>query len=68
MKARFRRVAMYDLFSKGNYVGSFPTKAAAEDELGLMTRKDPPGRANEKRFTVIRSTHYLFDKTTKQGK
>ena len=51
---------MYDVFSKGNYVGSYPTKAAAEDAIRSMAAGSTPERANGKSFTAIRSTHYIF--------
>lgn len=66
-------VPMYDLFSKGNYIGSFRTKSDAEGEilrrLGMQCiinqdLEEPRRRSRleeylwDMAFTTIRSTHY----------
>ena len=73
MKSGLKTVLKYDLFSKGNYVGSYGTKAGAEERILLdvdrerLRNPELDGEAlrghlaawlGRKAFTVIRSTHY----------
>ena len=53
-----RGVPMYDLYSKGNYVGSFRTKKEAESFILDISRNDSEERFARMKWTTIRSTHY----------
>lgn len=71
---KLKTVPMYDLFSKGNYVGSYRTKVEAENEIlrdldafhkqiGYLENRQLESQfegeyLRDRRFTVIRSTHY----------
>jgi hypothetical protein len=73
-RIKLKAVPMYDLFSKGNYVGSYRMKTEAEDEIlrdldafqkqiGHLENRQLESQfrgehLRDRRFTVIRSTHY----------
>lgn len=68
---RIKSVPMYDLFSRGNYIGSYRRKSDAEGEIlrrigtDCVVDRDGPNPESrlgtylsDMRFTVVRSLHY----------